>query len=137
MDEKLKAKLARKRDAGELTPLAFEVLVNQATEPPFSGNWRVPEMAGQYYCAACDHPLFHTSAQFEAGCGWPSFDRELPGEVVRRQPDHSHGMIRVEICCAHCGAHLGHVFDDGPTDTGERYCVNSVSLRFEPEGQDG
>ena len=118
-----------------VSKLAFDVLVNKATEPPFSGQWRVPETRGTYLCVVCSTPLFHSQSQFEAGCGWPSFDRELPGQVVLRQPDHSHGMVRTEICCRHCGAHLGHVFSDGPTETGERYCVNSVALRFVPEGE--
>ncbi len=117
-----------------LPKLAFDVLVNKATEPPFSGNWRLPATQGTYLCRSCEHPLFHSGHQFEAGCGWPSFDRELPGDVVLRQPDYSHGMVRMEICCAHCDAHLGHVFDDGPTETGERYCVNSVALIFRPDG---
>ncbi len=120
---------------GRVSKLAFDVLVNKATEPPFSGQWRLPEVRGTYLCLACSTPLFHSQAQFEAGCGWPSFDRELPGQVILRQPDYSHGMTRTEICCRHCGAHLGHVFTDGPTETGERYCVNSVALRFVPEDE--
>ena len=103
------------------------VMFERGTEPPFSGNLVAPNTAGEYACANCGAPLFAQTAKFESGTGWPSFDQAIPGAVVEVE-DSSHGMRRIEVSCAQCGAHLGHVFPDGPTETGQRYCINSVCL---------
>lgn len=110
----------------KLTPEQYRVLREKGTESPFSGKLAPPE-DGVYKCSACGNPLFKADAKFDSGTGWPSFEQALPG-AVREITDTSHGMDRVETVCAICGSHLGHVFDDGPTDTGKRYCMNSVCL---------
>jgi len=112
-------------------PGAFEITRQAATERPFGGRYEALWDDGSYHCICCAAKLFAADAKFDAGCGWPSFDRALAGAIALR-PDHSHGMQRVEALCSQCGAHLGHVFDDGPTPTGVRYCMNSASLQFEP-----
>lgn len=109
----------------KLTPEQYKVLRERGTEAPFSGKLIHPDKDGFYKCAACGNPLFKSDAKFESGSGWPSFDEALPG-AVRNIEDTSHGMKRIEVVCAVCGSHLGHVFDDGPTETGMRYCINSV-----------
>ena len=106
------------------------VLVNKGTEPPFSGKYNLHFDNGVYKCAGCDEPLFESNMKFESNCGWPSFDKSIEGKVSYKK-DNTMGMIRTEILCANCGGHLGHIFDDGPTETGQRYCVNSLSLDFE------
>ena len=106
------------------------VLVNKGTEPPFSGKYNLHFDDGVYKCAGCDEPLFESNMKFESNCGWPSFDKSIEGKVSYKK-DNTMGMMRTEILCANCGGHLGHIFDDGPTDTGQRYCVNSLSLDFE------
>ncbi len=111
----------------KLTEEQYRVLRQAGTEMPFSGKLSEPGADGNYRCVACGNALFPASAKFESGTGWPSFDQALPGAVVRKEDD-SHGMRRTEILCAKCGSHLGHVFPDGPTDTGERYCINSICL---------
>ncbi len=116
----------------KLSPEAYAVLREGNTEAPFSGKLLKENRDGMYRCAACDNPLFPSDAKFDSGTGWPSFDKALPG-AVREIPDISHGMRRIETVCAHCGSHLGHLFDDGPTETGKRYCMNSVCLGFEEE----
>ncbi len=88
----------------------------------------------RFRCAGCDLPLFSTGAKFDSGSGWPSFDRAIAAGTVEERPDHSHGMLRTEIVCSGCGGHLGHVFADGPTETGLRYCVNSLAIEFEESG---
>lgn len=118
----------------ELTPEEYRVLREKGTEPPFSGEFNIHFEKGIYRCRGCGAELFKHDAKFDSGCGWPSFDRGIASGAIKEQPDHSHGMVRTEIVCAKCGSHLGHVFPDGPTDTGLRYCVNSVSLSFSPEG---
>jgi peptide-methionine (R)-S-oxide reductase len=125
MEEKLKAKLKDKLD-----PVSYEVIVNKATERPHTGEYNLNFKDGKYHCKACGEVLFDSSAKFDAGCGWPSFDKEIEAGKIKEVFDDSHGMRRVEIICANCGGHLGHVFNDGPTETGLRYCVNSVSLDF-------
>ncbi len=112
----------------KLTPEQYKVLREKGTEAPFSG--KLKEGKGTYNCVACGNPLFSTDAKFESGTGWPSFDQAIPGSVTTIS-DTSHGMVRSEITCAKCGSHLGHVFDDGPTETGKRYCLNSVCLDLE------
>ncbi|MFM2101356.1 MAG: peptide-methionine (R)-S-oxide reductase [Bacteroidota bacterium] len=115
----------------ELGPERYHVLRQKGTEPPYSGTYNLHFQSGKYICAACKNPLFDHTQKFESHCGWPSFDSELGnGTNILKTTDRSHGMIRTEICCSKCGGHLGHVFDDGPTETGIRYCVNSLSLEF-------
>ena len=110
----------------KLTPEQYHILREKGTEAPFTGKL-APSEDGIYKCTACGNPLFKADAKFDSGTGWPSFDQAIPG-AVREIVDESHGMIRTETVCAVCGSHLGHVFDDGPTDTGKRYCMNSVCL---------
>ena len=116
----------------ELSNEEFRVLRKKGTELPFTGQYNNHFDKGIYRCRACDTPLYDSESKFESGCGWPSYDKAFPGalEFIK---DNSHGMIRTEIVCAKCGGHQGHVFNDGPSSTGERYCVNSVSIRFDSE----
>lgn len=100
------------------------------TERPFSGAYNSEKRQGIYHCMACGNPLFASDTKFDSGTGWPSFDQALPG-AVQEIHDDSLGMRRTEVVCANCGSHLGHVFDDGPTETGQRYCMNSVCLDLE------
>lgn len=108
-----------------LTPEQYKVLRERGTEPAFSGKLAQPDKDGVYRCAGCGNALFSADAKFESGTGWPSFDQALPGAVETKE-DNAYGMKRVETVCARCGSHLGHVFDDGPTKTGKRYCINAV-----------
>ena len=114
----------------KLSPLEYQVLRLKGTERPFTGQFDHHFEEGQYLCRGCDAQLFDSTSKFDSGCGWPAFDSEVAGAPVVRQTDDTHGMKRTEILCARCGGHLGHVFDDGPTQTGERYCVNSASIQF-------
>lgn len=114
----------------QLTPEQYHVTREKGTERPFSGDHQVTDTVGIYHCVCCNAPLFENEHKFDAGCGWPSFDRPLSGESVEEHTDTSHGMHRTEITCSRCGAHLGHVFPDGPTRTGNRFCINSVALNF-------
>lgn len=115
----------------QLTAEQYEVLREKGTERPYTGKYYLNKDKGIYKCAACGNELFTSDMKFDSHCGWPSFDKEIAGGKIKTQTDSSHGMIRTEIMCARCGSHLGHIFDDGPTETGMRYCVNSVSLSFE------
>jgi peptide-methionine (R)-S-oxide reductase len=117
-----------------LTPEEFRVTRHKGTERPFSGAYWKPGPDGVFRCVCCGAPLFTSADQFEAGCGWPSFTRPVENGNVRMLDDDSLGMHRIEVQCRHCGAHLGHVFDDGPGPTHQRFCINSVSLRLEAKG---
>jgi peptide-methionine (R)-S-oxide reductase len=114
----------------KLTPDQYYVLREKGTERPFTGKYNTHYEKGVYSCAACGQALYKSEDKFDSGCGWPSFDDEIEGAIERKR-DVSHGMIRTEILCSNCGSHLGHVFNDGPTHTGIRHCVNSLSLDFE------
>lgn len=118
-----------------LSPDQFAVLRQAATEPPGTGELLHEKRLGLFRCAACDNPLFRSDAKYESGCGWPSFFESLGPEALTEQEDRSHGMRRVEIRCARCGSHMGHVFPDGPPPTGLRFCMNSLAMRFDPEDQ--
>jgi peptide-methionine (R)-S-oxide reductase len=123
-----------KDDAGwkaRLAPKQYEVLRGHGTELACSGAFYDNHAAGIYHCAGCGEPLFESSDKFDSGTGWPSFMKAIPGKVATTE-DHSHGMDRIEVHCARCGGHLGHVFDDGPAPTGKRYCMNSAAMTFAP-----
>jgi peptide-methionine (R)-S-oxide reductase len=113
----------------QLSDEQYRILRKKGTEMPFTGIYNSHSETGLYYCAGCEAPLFKSEAKFDSGCGWPSFDASIKGNV-NYNLDKSHGMLRTEIICESCGGHLGHVFNDGPTATGTRYCVNSASLDF-------
>jgi peptide-methionine (R)-S-oxide reductase len=115
-----------------LSEESYRILIEKGTEPPFSGKYNLHFENGYYLCKACENPLFKSDQKFDSGCGWPSFDDAIKGSV-KNILDKSHGMIRTEIVCNNCGGHLGHVFNDGPTETGQRYCVNSLSIDFKKE----
>ncbi|MCC6877546.1 MAG: peptide-methionine (R)-S-oxide reductase MsrB [Sandaracinaceae bacterium] len=115
-----------------LTPDEHHVLRERGTERAFSGRWHDNHAHGTYRCAGCGAPLFSSDHKFDSGTGWPSFWRPIAPGRVAEERDASHGTVRTEVHCARCGGHLGHVFDDGPAPTGQRYCINSVSLDFEP-----
>lgn len=117
----------------KLTPDQYRILRQKGTEAPFSGELLDNKKTGMYSCAACGKELFNSDTKFESGSGWPSFSDVAKSEAVKLIDDSSHGMHRVEVQCTNCGGHLGHVFDDGPTDTKQRYCINSACLAFNPK----
>ena len=114
-----------------LTPEQYEVCWNKGTEPPFSGKYHDCKEKGIYKCICCGNSLFTSDTKFDSGTGWPSFSTPINETSVKEAMDRSYGMIRIEVMCARCGVHLGHVFDDGPKPTGLRYCINSLSLSLE------
>jgi peptide-methionine (R)-S-oxide reductase len=117
----------------ELTPEQYRILREQGTERAGTSPLNAEKRDGTFRCAACGEPLFDSTTKYESGSGWPSFYKPLPGAVATSEDD-SHHMRRTEVHCAKCGGHLGHVFPDGPRPTGERYCMNGVSLKFDPKG---
>ena len=119
----------------QLTAEEFSVLREKGTERAFTGEYWNAWGEGAYHCRGCGELLFQSDTKFDAGCGWPSFDRPVTEGVVEEARDTSHGMIRTEVLCQKCGGHLGHVFPDGPTETGQRYCINSLSIKLEERGQ--
>lgn len=114
----------------KLSQEEYYILRKKGTERPFSGKYNDFFESGMYQCAGCGAVLFTSEQKFQSGCGWPSFDNAITG-TIDETPDYTHGMIRTEITCKNCGGHLGHIFNDGPTESGLRYCVNSVSIQFE------
>ena len=121
----------------KLDPMQYQVARHAATERAFTGKYWDHFERGDYRCVGCGTPLFEADTKFDAGCGWPSYWQPVNADVVERVSDDSHGMMRVEVRCRKCGSHLGHVFDDGPAPTGDRYCINSAAIDFSPEGGDG
>ncbi len=125
-------KLTDEEWRARLSPEQYRVTRQAGTERPFTGEYTDLEADGVYHCVCCDKPLFDSNSKFHSGCGWPSYHSELAEAGIEQRLDTSHGMRRVELVCSGCEAHLGHIFNDGPPPTGQRYCINSVALRFKP-----
>ena len=128
-----KVELTEEQWRERLTPEQYHILRQAGTERAFTGEYEKNKAAGEYRCAGCGQPLFNSDTKYDSGSGWPSFYQPVDQGVVDEHRDTAHGMVRVEVRCASCDGHLGHVFPDGPNPTGMRYCINSASLDFKPE----
>lgn len=117
-----------------LPPEVYRIARKQGTEPAFTGPYHAEKKPGVYHCACCGQELFDSKTKFDSGTGWPSFWAPVAEGAVEAKPDYAHGMMRTEVLCSRCDAHLGHVFDDGPRPTGQRYCMNGWALKLEPRG---